>query len=588
MIIQALCAYYDRMEQEGRVLSSAYSAIPIHYVVCLRPDGTIDHLIQWQGETGYFPKGEERPGIFAHLLDYRGRYIFGLAYENGTLYATDRTNKLKKSHGAFRERNLTFLDGLDTPLIGAYRNFLERWIPEKETENMHLLSLGQAIHTGTFAFCLEGQPDKLLQDEPCIQAKWAALYNRMQEENEIHQSQCAVTGQMRGIARVHHKIRGVKGSMACGAVLVGCNHPAECSYGNVQSYNSNISDYAMRKYTAALNMLLADGDCHKQIADTTILYWTMGTAKMEQDWLSNLFFWKEEPTNESMQKILSQLMADAQQGKITTERVLRIASMKENVDFYIMGLKPNVSRLSIKFFYHGTMADFLMGVAQHQRDLQIADRWRPISIHQILQTLSVSGKSIEESNPALLAKLLQAILSETEYPQALFYGVIQRVKLDRVPCYGIRAGILKACINRKSRLLLGKEEIQLALDKENTNPAYLCGRLFAVLEKLQKDASASQLNTTIKDTYFAAAVAKPAMVFPKLLKLAQFHLKKVNYPIYYQILLGEIIDQLVGEFPETLLLTDQGRFIIGYYQQYQSFFMKKEDREGKMDATESV
>ena len=36
------------------------------------------------------------------------------------------------------------------------------------------------------------------------------------------------------------------------------------------------------------------------------------------------------------------------------------------------------------------------------------------------------------------------------------------------------------------------------------------------------------------------------------------------------------MDKLNGEFPETLLLQDQGRFIIGYYQQYQSFFEKKE------------
>ena len=83
-------------------------------------------------------------------------------------------------------------------------------------------------------------------------------------------------------------------------------------------------------------------------------------------------------------------------------------------------------------------------------------------------------------------------------------------------------------------------------------------------------------------------------MFPKLLKLAQNHLSKVKSlkagqqgnpkqdqvnwirgPVYYNSLIGEIIDSLAGEFPETLLLVDQGRFIIGYYQQYQSFFEKK-------------
>ena len=66
----------------------------------------------------------------------------------------------------------------------------------------------------------------------------------------------------------------------------------------------------------------------------------------------------------------------------------------------------------------------------------------------------------------------------------------------------------------------------MSLDKTNQTPAYLCGRLFAVLEKLQQDASNNSLNRTIKDAYFASASAKPALVFPKLIRLAQNHLSK--------------------------------------------------------------
>ena len=41
-------------------------------------------------------------------------------------------------------------------------------------------------------------------------------------------------------------------------------------------------------------------------------------------------------------------------------------------------------------------------------------------------------------------------------------------------------------------------------------------------------------------------------------------------------MIGEILNPMRGEFPENLLLKEQGKFIIGYYQQYQSFFEKKE------------
>lgn len=89
------------------------------------------------------------------------------------------------------------------------------------------------------------------------------------------------------------------------------------------------------------------------------------------------------------------------------------------------------------------------------------------------------------------------------------------------------------------------------------------------------------MNRTIKDAYFASASAKPAIVFPKLIKLAQNHLTKVKSPGFYNRLIGEIMDKLIGDFPETLLLQDQGRFIIGYYQQYQSFFEKNEKSTNK-------
>ena len=123
----------------------------------------------------------------------------------------------------------------------------------------------------------------------------------------------------------------------------------------------------------------------------------------------------------------------------------------------------------------------------------------------------------------------------------------------------------------------------MALDKDNQEQAYLCGRLFAVLEKLQQDASKNSLNRTIKDAYFASASARPSLVFPKLIRLAQNHLNKVAHPVFYNKLIGEIINGLQGEFPEIFSLKDQGRFIIGYYQQYESFFVKSEQEKIEED-----
>ena len=109
----------------------------------------------------------------------------------------------------------------------------------------------------------------------------------------------------------------------------------------------------------------------------------------------------------------------------------------------------------------------------------------------------------------------------------------------------------------------------MALDRESTDPAYLCGRLFAVLESIQLRSAGYNLNRTIKDSYFASACARPAVIFPRLIQLAQHHLNKLDYTQYYEAELAGLIDCLPQGFPARLSLSEQGKFIVGYYQQYQ-------------------
>ena len=121
------------------------------------------------------------------------------------------------------------------------------------------------------------------------------------------------------------------------------------------------------------------------------------------------------------------------------------------------------------------------------------------------------------------------------------------------------------------------------LDKENTNPGYLCGRLFAVLDKIQEDASNSN---SIRERYMNAASATPASVFATILNLSVHHAEKLNEgsKVYYEKLKQEIICKLPADaFPAHLDLQDQGRFFVGYYHQRQAFFQKKEDQNNQQE-----
>ena len=59
MIISSLCEYYSYMKKKGEVLPEGYSKEPVHYLVCLTPEGEIDDVIslaEGEGKTKYIPK----------------------------------------------------------------------------------------------------------------------------------------------------------------------------------------------------------------------------------------------------------------------------------------------------------------------------------------------------------------------------------------------------------------------------------------------------------------------------------------------------------------------------------------------------
>ena len=124
------------------------------------------------------------------------------------------------------------------------------------------------------------------------------------------------------------------------------------------------------------------------------------------------------------------------------------------------------------------------------------------------------------------------------------------------------------------------------LDTNQTDPAYLLGRLFAGLEKTQEDALTG-INATIRDRFYSSASATPASVFPRLLRTYQHHLAKLNggAKVNREKLVQEIMATIHSNgFPAQLNLKSQGVFAIGYYHQRKDFFTKKETQAEESNA----
>ena len=166
------------------------------------------------------------------------------------------------------------------------------------------------------------------------------------------------------------------------------------------------------------------------------------------------------------------------------------------------------------------------------------------------------------------------ILQGASIPTRILGAAVRRIRTD-LYVGDIRAGLIKAALLRKNEKY--KEKITMALNKQNRDAAYLCGRLFAVLEKIQKDSVSGKLNRTVKDTFFTAASATPAVIFARMIPLAQKHLAKIENEAavrYLDNLLTEIVDAM-DVFPKTLSLEEQAEFILGYYQQTKDLYTKK-------------
>ena len=110
-------------------------------------------------------------------------------------------------------------------------------------------------------------------------------------------------------------------------------------------------------------------------------------------------------------------------------------------------------------------------------------------------------------------------------------------------------------------------------DKQD-HPAYLCGRVLALLDRIHNEAHGKSTASSPADRYYGSASSTPALVFPRLCRLARIHLASVRKDPkrgWLAPLLDKDLSTLIAKFndgatwPRMLSLEDQGRFAIGFY-----------------------
>ena len=307
-----------------------------------------------------------------------------------------------------------------------------------------------------------------------------------------------------------------------------------------------------------------------------VVFW----AESGQEQYQESFFSTMMPTRDNQKKlkdIFDSLKED-------TKIYLEDAEMDPKQNFYILALAPNAARLSVRFFYVNSFGNILQNIAAHYERLRIAKPdWEPdyLGIRDMLNE-TVNQKSNDKTPiPNMAAMVLQSILSGGRYPASLYTDILIRIRAQsddkKVNCR--RAAILRAYLARNYDCMKGEEF--MGLNEDCNDAAYVLGRLFAILEAIQREANPG-ITATIRDRYFNSACATPAAVFPVLIKLKNSHIKKLERDkggarIYYERQLTELMGKL-EDFPKRLTLEQQGKFDLGYYHQQEKRFQKGEDK----------
>ncbi|HRQ87475.1 MAG TPA: type I-C CRISPR-associated protein Cas8c/Csd1 [Bacteroidia bacterium] len=578
MILQSLYNLYERLPD---IDSPGFAPMGLSWAIVISPEGEFQSLfpLRQKAERGNklistsysVPSPGKRtsgdkPGFVADKTDY----LFG--FDPAAESDPKAKEKLKKRFEMFREAHLSAREEISHPDFDALCLFLENWDPDAPGIAEKLTAAANApieeIIGTNLTFQISGKTS-FLHKLPEVRKYWSK--NNAEAIGAV-MGVCLITGEEQALARLHDPaIKGVVGAQSSGASLVSFNAKAYESYGKEQSYNAPAGSIPTFAYCTALNWLTNQKERRFRIGDATTVFWTAAPTPAEA-----LFPWmmsgvpeaEDGQTKQRIQGILEKIARGTFGGDELGD---------PRTDFYILGLSPNASRLSIRFWHSGTLGQLVEKLKLHFNQLELVRQWdetnsknpepiRPSSYQLLRQT----AREADGIPPLLGGALMRSILLGTDYPPNLITAVHNRIRAERDINY-LKAAILKAWLIRNHQ-----QPISIMLDETNTNPGYRLGRLFAVLEKAQQDALPG-INATIRDRFYASASATPRAVFGRLLRTYQHHLAKldVGAKVTHEKRTQEILSAL-GDFPAHLNLKDQSQFALGYYHQRKDFFTKKE------------
>lgn len=576
MILQSLVKLYETLADQGKVSRPGWCNAKVSYAVVLNHDGTIKDIVSVKQKVKRGKKTVEIPiimqvpemvtranNIASSFLCENAKYLFGID-EKMSLRTLECFKAAKKKH-------LDILDVVDSPVAQTVCNFFRSWDPEQALDQPAVAKLAEEFYKGgNLVFEVDGE---YVHDNEEVRRAWMD-YSSV--PYEMVTGRCLITGEEAEIARTHGKIKGVPGAQSSGASLVSFNGASLESYEKTQSYNAPISTYAAYAYVTALNYLLSTDGYHSKVGDSMVVFWT---DSGDVDDVSRL------------RKMMGSINEKDHTPTDTDEKL------------YVLCLAPNAGRIEVRFFYEDAIGVIWENLSEHASRMKIVkpvfEDQEFINIWQMLMETVNQNLTDKTPVPHMSAMTLQSVISDTPYPQSLYAGVLSRIRAEHKGVTYRKASIIKAFLIKNYKWEEGKN--MEALNEGCKDRAYILGRLFAVMEKAQKEA-VGNINQTICDKFYNSACTTPRSIFPVLIRLSNSHLSKLKRTkpgrgYYFTAKMQDLMDKIPVTdddpgFPRRFSYEDQGKFALGYYHQmraeYTSSKLKDNDSEGDQTNAENM
>ncbi len=238
-------------------------------------------------------------------------------------------------------------------------------------------------------------------------------------------------------------------------------------------------------------------------------------------------------------------------------------------------LRANAARAVVSSWIDRSMADVVGALQQWHADSAIVDPWDGEVVPPLWKLAKATGrwkkdrkiyddKNVHNSEDALI----MCALAGSRPPVSLVSTILARIRSDH-HVSSERVSLIRLVLIRNQ--LAPLEVLMPGLNTQAIDAPYVCGRLLAMLNNLQR-AALGDVNATLADRVLGRASMAPAAVLAGALRDSNAHIKKLRtqgkggLSVYWQRRIDEVVELLEG-FPNALNVSEQARFVLGFHHQ---------------------